>query len=172
MTPSSAQPDATHDSYSARSKTGGACPAATIGARIDYAEGLIFFHVGLDCVVMGPAGSLQRTSARFRRLRLYRGLVNVYPALLAVAMAVLVFRWVFPWLFSVLVYFWAVDAFLLLVLTVPWLLVSWAFAFGKIKCPACDGPFASKLHLLVPKTCANCGCDVTAPQSTATSNHR
>jgi hypothetical protein len=121
---------------------------------------------------MGQAGSLQRMSARFRRLRLYRGVVNVYPPLLAVALAVLVFRWMFPWLFSVLVYVWTVDAFLLLVLAVPWLLVSWAFALGKIKCPVCHGPFASKFHLLVPKACENCGCDMTAPQTTASSNNR
>jgi hypothetical protein len=133
---------------------------------------LIFFNGSLDPVSMEQAGSLQRTTARFRRLRLYRGLVNVYPSLLAVALAVLVFRWMFPWLFSALVYVWAVDAFLLLVLAVPWLLASWAFAFGKIKCPACDAPFASKLHLLVPKTCENCGCNVTAPRITATSNDR
>jgi hypothetical protein len=121
---------------------------------------------------MGQAGSLQRASARFRRLRLYRGLANVYPSLLAVALAVLVFRWMFPWLFSVLVYVWTVDASLLLVLAVPWLLVSWAFAFGKIKCPACQGAFASKFHLLVPKACENCGCDITTPRITETSNNR
>ena len=121
---------------------------------------------------MEAPGSSQRRTAGFRRLRLYRRLVNVYPSLLVVALAVLVFRWMFPGLFSVLVYVWTVDALLLLVLAVPWLLVSWAFAFGKIKCPACDGPFASKFYLLVPKACENCGCDISAPQTPATSNHR
>ena len=107
-----------------------------------------------------------------RRLRLYRRLVNVYPSLLVIALAVLVFRWMFPWVFSVLVYVWTVDAFLVLVLAVPWLLVSWAFAFGKIKCPACEGPFASRFYLLVPKACERCGCDISAAQPTAAPNRR
>jgi hypothetical protein len=60
---------------------------------------------------------------------------------------------------------------LLLVFAVPWLLVSCAFALGKIKCPLCDAPFASKFHMWVPKTCQTCGYDITAPNR-ATSNNR
>jgi hypothetical protein len=117
---------------------------------------------------MERPGSLTPMPASVRRLRLYRGITNVYPALLALALAVLAFRWLFPWLFSVLVYIWAADAVVLVVLAVPWLLVSWAFALGKIKCPACEAPFASRFHLWVPKACQSCGCDVSAPQTGVT----
>jgi len=121
---------------------------------------------------MEQAASLKRMTARVRRLRFYRGLANLYPALLAIALALLVFRWMFPWLFSVLLYVWTADALLLVVLAVPWLLVAWGFALSKIKCPSCDGPFASKFHLWVPKACQNCGCDITAPPTAATSDTR
>jgi len=73
-----------------------------------------------------------------------------------------VFRFVFPWIFSRLLIIWTADALLLLVLTVPWLLVSWAFASGKIKCPSCEAPFTHKFHLWVPGSCVSCGYDVTA----------
>ena len=121
---------------------------------------------------MEQSFSLKPMAARWRRLRLYRGLVNVYPALLAIAVAVLVFRWMFPWLFSVLVYVWAADVSVLILLAAPWLLASWAFALGRIKCPSCDRPFASRFHLWVPRTCQNCGCDVAAPQADSASNSR
>ena len=111
-------------------------------------------------------------TARVRRLRTYRLLANAFAPLLAIALAVLVFRWMFPWLFSLLVYVWIADALLLIVLAVPWLLVSRAFALGRIKCPSCDAPFVSKLHLWVPKTCQSCGYDITAPKNGATSNNR
>jgi hypothetical protein len=107
-----------------------------------------------------------------RRLRIYRLLANAFPALLAVALAVLVFRWMFPWLFSALEWVWSADALLLLVLAIPWLLVSWGLALGKITCPSCEAAFATKLHLWVPKTCQSCGYDITAPQNGATSNSR
>ena len=121
---------------------------------------------------MGQSGSLPSPAARVRRLRGYRLLANSYPALLAVAFAVFVFRWMFPWLFSALIFLWTADAFLLAVLAVPWLLLSWALALGKIKCPSCDAPFATKFHLWVPKTCQSCGYDITAPPNGATSNNR
>jgi hypothetical protein len=85
---------------------------------------------------------------------------------------VLVFRWMFPRLFSALELIWTADAFLLVVLAVPWLLVSWGLALGKIKCPSCDAPFATKFQLWVPKTCQTCGQDITAAQNGATSNNR
>jgi hypothetical protein len=120
---------------------------------------------------MEQPASLPPLTARARRLRIYRLLANAFVPLLAVALAVLVFRWVFPWVFSLLVYVWTADAVLLVVLAIPWLLVSGAFALGRIKCPACDAPFASKFHLWIPKTCQACGYDITAPNR-ATSNNR
>jgi hypothetical protein len=111
---------------------------------------------------MEQSASVPPFTARARRLRTYRLLANAFVPLLAVAMAALVFRWVFPWVFSVLVYVWAADAVLLVVLAIPWFLVSCAFALGKIKCPSCDAPFTSRFHLWVPKTCQGCGYDVTA----------
>lgn len=113
-----------------------------------------------------------RATPQLRRLRAYRLLANSFPALLAVALAVIVFHWVFPRLFSALVFIWSADALLLVVLAVPWLLVSWALALGKIKCPSCAAPFATKFHLWVPKTCQTCGYDITALQTGATSNER
>jgi hypothetical protein len=103
-------------------------------------------------------------------VRSYRLLANSFTALLAFALLLLVLRWMFPWLLSALVLVWSADAFLLLVLAVPWLLVSWAFGLGKIKCPSCEAPFASRFHLWVPKACDHCGYDVTAPANRATSN--
>ena len=121
---------------------------------------------------MEQSASLPPLTARVRRLRIYRLLVNAFAPLLAVALAVLIFRWMFPWLFSLLVYVWTADALLLVVLAIPWLLVSLSFARGKIKCPSCEAPFVSKLHLWVPKTCQSCGYDITAPTKVATSNKR
>ena len=100
---------------------------------------------------MEPSGSPPGLTARAWRLRIYRLFANSFPALLAVALAVVVFRRMFPWLFSALELIWTADAFLLAVLVAPWLLVSWGLALGKIKCPSCDGPFATKFHLWVPK---------------------
>ena len=122
-------------------------------------------------VAMEQPASLPPLTARVRRLRIYRLLANAFMPLLAVALAILVFRWLFPWLFSLLVYIWAADAALLVVLAIPWLLVSCAFALGRIKCPSCAGPFASKFHLWAPKTCQGCGYDITAPNG-STSNNR
>lgn len=122
-------------------------------------------------VAMEQPGSLPLLTARVRRLRIYRSLANAFVPLLAVALAVLAFWWLFPWLFSLLVYVWTADAVLLVVIAIPWLVMSCAFALGRIKCPACDGPFASKFHLWVPKTCQGCGYDITAPNG-ATSNNR
>jgi hypothetical protein len=121
---------------------------------------------------MQQADSLPPLTARVRRLRNYRLLANAFAPLVAVALAVLVFRWVFPWLFSLLVFVWTADAFLLAVLAIPWLLLSCAFALGRIKCPLCDAPFASKFHLWVPKACQSCGYDITAPKNRAISDNR
>ena len=78
----------------------------------------------------------------------------------------------FPRLFSFLVFLWTAEALLLVALAIPWLVVSCAFALGRIKCPSCDLPFTSKLHLWVPKTCQGCGYDITAAKNGATSNNR
>jgi hypothetical protein len=121
---------------------------------------------------MEPSDSSPSLTARVRRLRIYRVLANSFPALLAVAFAVLVFRWMFPSLFSALTLIWTADAFLLVVLAVAWLLVSWGLAMGKIKCPSCDAPFTTKFHLWVPKTCQTCGYDIMTPQKSTTSNDR
>ena len=120
---------------------------------------------------MEPSASLPRFAARVRRLRNYRLLANSFVPLLLVALAVILSRWMFPRLFSVLVLVWTADAVLLVVLAVPWLLVSWALALGKITCPSCDSAFASKFHLWVPKACQNCGYDISAPTG-ATSDNR
>jgi hypothetical protein len=121
---------------------------------------------------MEQSGSSPSLTTRVRRLRIYRLLANSFPALLAIALAVLVFRWMFPWLFSVLVWIWTADVVLLVVLAVPWLLMSWGLAMGKIRCPSCDAPFANRFHLWVPKTCQTCGYDITAQHIGATSNNR
>lgn len=121
---------------------------------------------------MEQSGYSPLLSAHLRRLRIYRSLVNAFAPLLAIALAVLAFRWVFPWLFSLLVYVWTADAFLLLALAIPWLLISCAFAAGRIKCPSCEAPFASRFHLWVPKACQSCGYDITAAGNGATSANR
>lgn len=121
---------------------------------------------------MQQSASLLTLNARVRRLRSYRLLTNAFAPLVAVALAVLVFRWMFPWLFSLMVDVWKVDAVLLVVFAVPWLVLSGAFALGKIKCPSCAAPFASRFHLWVPKACECCGYDITAPESGAASGGR
>jgi hypothetical protein len=123
-------------------------------------------------VAMEQSSSLLPLTARSRRVRIYRLVVNASAPLLAIALGVLVFHWMFPWLFSLLVLVWTADALVLAVVAIPWLLVSYAFAKGRIKCPLCDAPFASKFHLWVPKACQSCGYDVTAPKNAATSNNR
>jgi len=119
---------------------------------------------------MEQSGASQPLAARVRRLRTYRLIANSFVPLLALALAVLVFRWMFPWLFRLLVLVWTADAFLLVVLAIPWLLVSCAFALGRIKCPSCDAPFTAKFHLWAPSACQSCGYDITAHKSVATYN--
>lgn len=101
-------------------------------------------------------------NARLRQLRFYRQLANAFIPLLAAALAVLVFRFMFPWTFTRLIILWTADVLLLVVLTIPWLLLSWAFASGKIKCPSCEARFACRFHLWVPKACESCGYDITS----------
>jgi hypothetical protein len=111
---------------------------------------------------MGIASSRNPPIDLVNRVRAYRQLCNALVPLLVAVIAILVFRWMFPFTFSLLLYWWAADVALLVIVAVPWLSLSWAFATGRIKCPACHGPFASGFHLWVPKTCHQCAFDVTA----------
>jgi len=116
---------------------------------------------------MEQSESLRRVIARARRLRGYRLLANSFPAVAAIALLVLVLRWTIPQLLWLLLIIWRADALLMVVLAVPWLVVSWALALGKIKCPSCEGPFTARFHLWVPRTCQKCGFDITAPAVSA-----
>ena len=113
-------------------------------------------------VAMEQFGSAPWSTARARRLRIYRLLANSFGPLLAVALLTIVLRWTFPPLLLALVVVWMAVAGLLVVLAVPWLLVSWGFAFGAIKCPSCGVAFAPRFTLWVPKNCRSCGYDVNA----------
>jgi hypothetical protein len=119
---------------------------------------------------MEHPSSLPGLSTRVRRLRLYRLLTNSFVTLLAFALLLLLLRWLFPWIFAFLVLLWTADTILLVVLAVPWLLVSSGLALGRIVCPSCAAPFTSRFHLWVPKTCQKCGYDITALPKGATSN--
>jgi len=121
---------------------------------------------------MEQPGFTAHLTARTRRLSIYRLLANSFVPLIAIALSVLVLRWAVPDLLSVLVAIWTADAFLIVVLAIPWLLVSWGFASGAIKCPLCGAPFASKFHLWVPKACQSCGHDTAALRIAATSSNR
>jgi hypothetical protein len=109
---------------------------------------------------------------RVRRLRAYRGLANALVPFLVMALAVLVFRWMFPGFFSVLVWVWTADVFLLALVAVPWLLIAWSFASGRIKCPVCEAPFAARVHLWIPKACQACGYDINLPPQVALARQR
>lgn len=121
---------------------------------------------------MEGSKSLADFSARVRRLRQYRLMANSFATLLAVALVLLLLRWISPWIFSVLVDVWSVDAVLLVVLAVPWLLVSLALARGRVACPACNGPFTSQFHLWVPRNCQKCAYDITGQSKGGPSNGR
>jgi hypothetical protein len=121
---------------------------------------------------MQRSAQLPQPTLRTRHVRIKRQLVNSLVLLLVIVSALLLLHWEFPYLFSVLAWVWAADAFLLVVLAGLWALGSWAFASGKIVCPACSAPFATGFHLWIPKTCHACGFDVTAPRVDPTSNQR
>lgn len=121
---------------------------------------------------MQQPDSLPDPTVHALHVRIKRQLVNSFAPLLVIALAVLVLHWMFPYIFSVLVWVWTADAFFLLVLAILWVLGSWAFASGKIKCPACAAAFAAEFHLWIPKNCQACGYDITAPRSKASSDHR
>jgi hypothetical protein len=98
-----------------------------------------------------------------RHLRNYRQLINSLLVVLLFALALLAFRWVFPYLFSVLVWVWIADAFVILVIGMTWVLGCWAFASGKVRCPGCAAPFTDGFRFWIPKACHACGYDITAP---------
>jgi transposase-like protein len=52
---------------------------------------------------------------------------------------------------------------LLVVIALPWLVISIAFSSGAIKCPSCSAPMAARFGIRVPRKCLNCGYDVNAP---------
>lgn len=119
---------------------------------------------------METPGFMPSLTARTRRLSVYRLVANSFIPLLAIALSVIVLRWTVPDLLSGLIVIWTADAFLIVVLAVPWLLVTWAFASGKIKCPLCGAPFVSRFHFWVPKACQHCGHDTAALKLGPTSN--
>jgi hypothetical protein len=120
---------------------------------------------------MERSSHLPELNALATQLRRYRLLVNSLVPLLVVALAVLVFRWVFPYFFFVLAWLWTTEALVLLGLALAWAFGSWAFASGKIKSPACDASFATKFHLWVPRACQACGFDITTCRTAGTADH-
>jgi hypothetical protein len=112
---------------------------------------------------MERSDRLPQLLIRTRQLHSYRLLLNSLLLLLVIVLAALVFRWVFPYFFTVLLWLWTAEALLLVALAVVWCLGAWAFASGRIRCPACHAPFVAKFHLWVPKACQACGYDITVP---------
>jgi len=121
---------------------------------------------------METSGSLPGFGMQLRRLRLYRLLVNSFVTLLALALVLLLIRWLLPWTFAALLFIWTADAIVLGVLAIPWLVVASALALGRMLCPACHAPFTSGFHLWVPRVCEKCGYDVTASLKDAASHKR
>jgi hypothetical protein len=110
---------------------------------------------------MSGPDSLPHLDIRTQHVRTQRLLVNLLAPTLAIALALFVFHGVFPYFFSVLVWLWTVEGLLLVALAVLWVLGSWAFASGKIRCPGCAAAFSPGFHVWIPKTCHACGYDVT-----------
>lgn len=123
-------------------------------------------------VAMKQFAPLPRPTVHTQHVRIGRRLVNSLVPLSVVVLTLLLLHWEFPYMFSVLAWVWAADAFFLLVIAVLWSFGSWTFASGRIKCPACSAPFATEFHLWISKTCHACGYDITAPQNGPTSNQR
>jgi hypothetical protein len=106
-----------------------------------------------------------QTTARVRRLRLYRLLGNAGWILAALVLLPLVLGRLFPKISDLSVFIWLPSGLLLLVLMLPWLLVLWGFQYGAIKCPSCRLPFALRSTTWIPKSCQNCGYDIYTLQS-------
>src|SRR6266404_8253102 len=121
---------------------------------------------------MEQFGSAPSSTARARRLRIYRRLANSFGPLVAVALLTIVLRWTFPPLLPALVVVWMPVAALLVVLAVPWLLVSWGFALGAIKCPSCGVAFAPRFTCGSRRTVGVVGMTSTPLAIGATSNNR
>jgi hypothetical protein len=101
-------------------------------------------------------------AVRAKRLRLCRLLANSFWWVLGFILVANVLRFAIPPLAPILGYLFLPVALLMLVLGVPWLVVSLGFSSGVIKCPSCDARFAPKFPPWVPRACQNCGYDIYA----------
>ena len=122
-------------------------------------------------VAMEQSGSAPWSSARVRRLRFYRLLANLFIPLIGILFVTVALRWTLPQLLRVWVVIWSAVTLLVLLIALPWVLVSFGFALGGIKCPSCNASFAPGFRAWVPKICRSCGYNIGAPLA-ATSNNR
>jgi hypothetical protein len=99
-------------------------------------------------------------TARAKRLRLYRLVANSFWFLLGLILLANLLRWAIPQLGSILGYLFLPLGILMPLLGIPWLIISWGFSSGTIKCPSCDARFAPKFWPWVPKSCQNCHYDI------------
>jgi hypothetical protein len=99
-------------------------------------------------------------TARAKRLRLYRLVANSFWFLLGLILLANLMRWAIPQLGSILGYLFLPLGILMPLLGIPWLIISWGFSSGTIKCPSCDARFAPKFWPWVPKSCQNCHYDI------------
>jgi hypothetical protein len=99
-------------------------------------------------------------TARAKRLRLYRFLANSFWYWMVIGLIAGLLRWALPQLSDLVGYVAVPFAVFFGVLAIPWLLVSWGFQFGLIKCPACDRRFAPRFPPWIPKSCQNCHYDI------------
>jgi hypothetical protein len=76
-------------------------------------------------------------TARAKRLRLYRLLGNSFWYYAAICLLAGFLRWALPQLSDTVGFAFVSFAALFAVLAIPWLIVSWGFQFGLIKCPSC-----------------------------------
>ena len=99
-------------------------------------------------------------AARAKRLRLYRLLAHSAWWFLGLILVANLLRWAIPQIGPILGYLFLPLSVLMVLLAIPWLLASWGFQFGLIKCPSCDARFAPKFPPWIPKACQNCGYDI------------
>ena len=99
-------------------------------------------------------------TARAKRLRFYRLLGNSFWYYLTICFLAALLRWAFPRLGDMVGLALVPFAALFAVLVIPWLIVSWCFQFGPIKCPSCDKRFAPRFPPWIPKACQNCHYDI------------
>jgi hypothetical protein len=99
-------------------------------------------------------------TARAKRLRLYRLIGNSFWYYAAICLLAGLLRWALPQLSDTVGFAFVPFAVLFVVLAIPWLIVSWGFQFGLIKCPSCDTRFAPRFPPWIPKACQNCHYDI------------